>query len=104
MNSKHREESPGYRQRSGLERFWLMPLRLMAGKNGYVSSVLKPTCGPGGVAGGVSRTFLQACKASTRKPSFRRTKSGAQGLHPRVVVKKCGFVVKKKSSRSFVHK
>ena len=23
------------------------PLRLMAGKNGYVSSVLKPTCGPG---------------------------------------------------------
>ena len=35
----------------------------MAGKNGDVSSVLRHVCGPGDVAGGVSQTFLQVCKA-----------------------------------------
>ena len=83
MVSRHREESPGCRERPRLRRFWKMPLRLMAGKNGYVSSVLKQTCGSGGVPDGVSQTFLQVCKGSARKPSLRKTKSGVQGLHRR---------------------
>ena len=48
-----------------------MPLRLMVGRNGYVSFAPRPMCGPGGVAGDVSLTSRPVCRGSTRRPSLR---------------------------------
>ena len=97
------KEGPGFQDRSGPKRFRRMPLRLMVGRNGYVSFAPRPMCGPGGVAGNVSPTSPPVCRGSTRRPSLRRTKGGIQDHLPRVG-KRGSPVIKKKSSRSCVHK
>ena len=78
MVSKHNEGSPGFRDRSGPKRSWQMPLRLMARKNGYVSSVPQEMCGPGGVADDVTLTSQLVCRENRSRPSSRRTKDGIQ--------------------------
>ena len=104
MASKHKERSPGCRDRSGPKRSWQMPSRLMAGKNGYVSFDPKPICGPGGVAGEFSLTSPLVCRENTSRLSLRRTKDGIQDHLPRVVGKRESLVIKERSSRSCVHK
>ena len=69
MVTKHREEACVSRGRSVRRECWQMQLRLMAGRNGYVSSVPKPMCGLV-----VSLTSRLVCKESTRRLSLRRIK------------------------------
>ena len=75
MVSKHKG-SPGFRDTSGPNKSWHMPSRLMPVRNGYVSSVPKPMCGPGGVADDVCQ---QVCRRSTNRLSLRRAKDSLQG-------------------------
>ena len=97
-----KEEGPGFRDRA--EKSWRMPLRLMAGKRGYVSFAPRPMCGPSGDAGDVSLTSQPVCRESTRRLSLRRTKDGIQDYLPRAVGKRGSQAIKKKSSRSCMHK
>ena len=92
----------GFRDRSAPKESWQTPLRLMAAKNGYVSSVPKPVCGPGGVADDVTPTSQPVCRRSTNKQSSRRAKGGLQDPLPRVVVKRRSSQMRKKRSRSCV--
>ena len=53
-----------------------MHLRLMAVRNGFVSIVPEPMCGPGGVADDVSLTSQMVCRENTNRLSLRRTEVG----------------------------
>ena len=81
MVSKHKG-SLGFQDTSGPKKSWQMPSRLMSVRNGYVSSVPKPMCGPGGVADDVT---LTSQRGSTNRLSLRRAKDGLQGHLLRVV-------------------
>ena len=94
MVSKHKEEVLGSQTDHGRKRSWQMPLRLMAVRNGYASSVPKAMCGPVGASDDVTLTSQQVCRGSTNRLSLRRTKDGFQ---------EC-IEIKKRRSRSCVHK
>ena len=68
-----KRRSPGLRGRSGQKEFWPMRSRLMAERSGFASSVRRPMCGRGGVAG---TTSPRVCKANTSRRCMRRIENG----------------------------
>ena len=56
-----------------------MPLRWMAVRNGCVSSVPKPMCGPGGVADDVTLTSLPGLQGKHKQAIFAKKKRWSAG-------------------------
>ena len=95
------KKSAGCRDRSGRKEFWQMRSQLTAERSGLASSVPRPMCGRGSVAGAVGTASLRACRESTSKRFTRRIKNGTLA-HRLRVEEKSGTHRSQKRSRGCV--